>query len=150
MKRLLSPRLGCLVVLVCVFVVSGCGKKLPPMAPISGKVTVDGQPVSSGQVVFVPDVKVVGADKPIEQSTAGLSAGQIADGEYKISTSGKDGAPVGKYKVIVTPSMMPTGDAKKMPASGFNKAYSDPNQTPLKFEVVASPEPGRYDLKLRK
>lgn len=150
MKRLLSPRFGCLVVLVCVFVVSGCGKKLPPMAPVSGKVTVEGQPLSSGQVAFVPDVQVLGADKPIEQSGAGLSAGQITNGEYKIYTAGKEGAPLGKYKVTVTPSMMPTGDAKKMPASGFNRAYGDPRNTPLMVEVVANPDAGRYDLKLKK
>jgi hypothetical protein len=28
--------------------------------------------------------------------------------------------------------------------------YSDETTTPLRFEVIANPEPGRYDLKLKR
>ena len=46
--------------------------------------------------------------------------------------------------------MMPSGDPKKPPAVGFKRSYGDPKNTPLKFEVVASPAAGAYDLKLNK
>lgn len=151
MRRFLFSRPMGLLLVAGVLVVSGCGKKTPPMAPVSGKVTVDGQPVTSGQVSFVPDVQILGVENPAEHASTGMSAGQITNGEYKIYTSGKEGAPLGKYKVTVTPSMVPTSpDAKSMPPTGFSKAYSDARSTPLNMEVIASPEPGRYDLKLKK
>jgi hypothetical protein len=83
-----------------------------------------------------------------EQSAAGLMTGQIdSGGNYTISSGGKPGAPLGKYKATVTPSMVPTG-GDKPPALGFNAMYKDQAKTPLRIEVVASG--GAYDLKLEK
>ncbi len=45
--------------------------------------------------------------------------------------------------------MVPTGDAKA-PAAGFNPWFSDPQNTPLRVEVIANPKPDQYDLKLTK
>jgi hypothetical protein len=157
MNRFRSPRLAFLVVLAGVGLLPGCGKKTPPLAPVSGKVTVAGQPLTSGQVSLILDVGNPAQEK--EKKTEGEfatmtgspSTGQIgSDGTYKIFTSGKEGAPLGKYKVTVTPSMMPSSDPKKPPPVGFNRSYGDPKNTPLKFEVVASPAAGTYDLKLNK
>src|SRR5439155_24541897 len=92
--------------LVCI-AVAACGKSAPPlgeMAPVSGKVTVDNQPVTSGQVSFIP----------FDQGTTtggSVCAGEIdSTGGYVINTAGKSGAPIGRYKVTVTPSMIPTSD----------------------------------------
>lgn len=35
-------------------IASGCGDGLPPRVPVSGKVTIDGQPVTFGSIRFVP------------------------------------------------------------------------------------------------
>jgi hypothetical protein len=111
------------------------------MAPVSGKVTVDGQALPAGQVSFLPVDAMTGA---------GLSAGTIgSNGEYAIYTDGKAGAPLGKYKVTVNPSMVPTGGAGA-PTFAFNTNYRDAKSTPLTIEVVNNPEQGRYDLKLTK
>jgi hypothetical protein len=153
MNRFRSFRLACLVVFVGVGLVPGCGGKLPSMTPVSGKVTINGQSLTGGQVSLIPDIPHPNEEgaKPSETQTAGLSAGQIgSDGTYKIFTAGKEGAPLGKYKVTVTPSMIPSGDAKTAPASGFNPKYSDARNTPLRIEVVANSEPSKYDLKLTK
>jgi hypothetical protein len=131
----------CIVVFLWVVLGAGCGKPALPMAPVSGKVTVDKQPVTSGQVTLIPLDDVNHTD---------LSAGTIdAHGEYKISTGGKDGAPLGKYKVTVTASMMPTGDGKP-PSQPFDRKFGDSQKTPLTIEVVSNPTAGAYDLKLSK
>jgi hypothetical protein len=119
----------------------GCGGKQPPKNfPVSGTITMDDQPVTSGQVSFIP-----ASDK---QAPADLSAGKIENGQYKIFTGGKEGAPLGSYKVTVTPSMVPPqggGAPPQLPAN-----YSDPSKTVLKIEVVENPSAGAYDLKLKK
>jgi hypothetical protein len=104
---------------------------------VSGKVTVDGQPVTEGNVSFLPVGK---------ETKAGLCVGQIdSGGNYKIFTDGKEGAPEGKYKVTVTRSMMPSSGTTK-PSTPFNSKYSNVNTTPLTIDVPS----GNYDLKLDK
>jgi hypothetical protein len=114
------------------------------MVPVAGKVTVDGQPLTSGNVTLVTTTK--------EQALPGLATGKIDfSGNYTITTGGKDGAPPGKYKVTVNPDTMPTGgDAKAAMTASFNMKYSSPKDTTLEIEVVESPSPGAYDLKLSK
>jgi hypothetical protein len=119
----------------------GCGGKPPPPknVPVSGTVTLDDQPLTSGQVSFIPV-----SDK---QPTGGLSAGTIDSGKYTIFTGGKEGAPVGSYKVTVTPQMIPSqggGAPQQFPAK-----YQDASKTVLKIEVVENAAPGAYDLKLK-
>ncbi len=137
-----------ILVLAGLILVVGCGKKLPPMSPVSGKVTVDGQALTAGQVALIPDVGIPTQESAKDQApTAGLSAGQIgSDGTYKIFTAGKEGAPAGKYRVTVSPSMMPSADAKTPPPLGFNQNFADQRKTSLKIEVPS----GNYDLKLTK
>ena len=140
-RRFSAPRIR-LFLLVGAVLGAGCGPTLPPMTPVKGKVTVDGQPVTSGQVSYLP------ADN---KTGAGLSAGTInASGEYEIHTAGQSGAPLGKYKVTVTPSMVPTQGATGMPTAAFNTKYQNVDLTPLSIEVVNNAEAGHYDLKLTK
>jgi hypothetical protein len=141
MRRLLFSLPVCIVVPLWAALGAGCGKSSVPMAPVSGKVTVDNQPVTSGQVTLIP------LD---DKNHMDLSAGTIDEqGEYKISTGGSDGAPLGKYKITVSVPMMPTGD-NKPPTMPFDRKYADPKGTPLQFEVVSSPATGQYDLKMTK
>src|SRR2546428_630320 len=134
MNSLSSLRFG-LVFLVCVCFVLGCKpsdgvKKLP----VSGNVTVDGQAVTSGQVTLHPQSTEKGAGSAV--------SGPIdSSGKYTIG----GGAPAGKYKATVTPSMMPSPDGKP-PTSPYNAKFGDSKKTPLEIEVVASPAAGAYDL----
>lgn len=154
MNRVFFSRLGYLAVLAAAGFVLGCGGKASrSLASVSGKVTVDDKPLSGGSVTFIPDVPLgqEGTREASKLGTSGASVGQIGpDGTYKIYTGGKEGAPLGDYKVTVSPSMVPSPDAKDAPATGFHKKYSDAHDTPLKMKVVASPKPGEYDLKLTK
>src|SRR5262245_42997145 len=133
MKKMLSPaRLA--LVLAGAALVAGCsGGKNVTLAPVSGTVTVGGQPVTGGQVSLIPFEK--------EQETSGLSAGTIdSGGKFTIYTGGKPGAPLGKYKVTVTmPMVPPPGGSDKPPPPPFNAKYASVSTTNLTFEVIESP-----------
>src|SRR5205823_5857421 len=118
---------------------AGCGGRFK-LLPVSGKVTVDGEPLNHFRLSLVPDVA--------KGNTTPVACGaRIINGEYKVRTlavkasDGGPGIPLGWYKVIVV--VLP-GD----PPANFDPNYTDVNKTPLAIEVVQNPEPGHYDLKL--
>lgn len=88
--------LGMLVLVVCAN--SGCQRTPYEVAPVRGTVTVDGQPLEGGRVVFAPI------------SREGVHAGNVAfgdvqpDGSFTLTTyrSG-DGAVVGDHWVTLFP-----------------------------------------------
>jgi hypothetical protein len=68
----------------------GCGGENSNLAPVTGIVRVNGQPLSSGRVVFQP-------------TTAGINAlAQIgADGTFTLATKDEPGALIGEHKVAI-------------------------------------------------
>jgi hypothetical protein len=81
----------------------------------------------------------------------GPAAAIEPDGSYTLTTNGKAGAPAGWYKVTVSNRTPPKEGATSTPAESpvyIDPVYADPKLTPLSFEVIDSPESGRYDLKL--
>jgi hypothetical protein len=121
---------------------TGCGGFT--LIPVSGKVTLGGKPLKGGGVSFVPDAS--------RENNARVSCvGRIdSQGRYTLSTTGVKGsdsgkgAPLGWYKVILL-TTLPGSPEISVPAK-----YLDPKDTPLKVKVVADPEPGAYDLELKK
>ena len=79
---------------------AGCNRSPEfDVAPVEGMVTLDGRPLTSGKVTFVPD-QSHGTDGPI-------GVGEIqADGSYKITTLPRaeslDGAIVGHHRIRVS------------------------------------------------
>jgi hypothetical protein len=67
----------------------GCGRETIERATVSGKVTLDGQPLSSGQIRFLPTS---------EQGGPVWSA-WIKNGSY--TTAGTKGTPVGDLRVEI-------------------------------------------------
>ena len=128
---------------------AGCGGSSVKLVPVKGKVTVGGQPVTSGQVSYLPATEGEGVNA--KAATGSLPAlGQIdSNGEYTLFTNGKEGAQPGKYKVTVTPSMVPTGGTTA-PTTPYNSKFSDTKNTPLSKEVSSGAAAGTYDLKLTK
>jgi hypothetical protein len=131
--------------------VVGCGDASGnKLVPVVGKVTVDGQPLKAGNgvsssVSFRPEKGSGNSQEP---------AGDIdEDSTYRLFTNGKEGAPPGRYHVLVTAmerfdpkSPFPYGKRK----SYVNSKYGDLKTSDLVIEVVPSPAPGAYDLKLKK
>lgn len=123
--------------------VVGCGSEDEKLVPVAGKVTVNGKPLTSGTVSFRPDQ---GKGNKSQHQPNGVID---AEGNYKMTLSpDKKGVPPGWYKVVVVALDDPwPGKPLK---SFIDMKYADEKTTPLKVEVVANPEPGRYDLKLTK
>lgn len=93
-------RLGLLMVALAV--AGGCSKGASiKTVPVSGKVTLDGNPLADANVTFLPETQ------PGSTATPPASTGKTgADGTYKlvtmVGTQVAEGAPSGNYKVIVT------------------------------------------------
>src|SRR5437879_1397288 len=86
-----------LAVLIAVLLLGGpgCGSGRPKIYKVTGKVTLDGQPLSGAVVQFVPADPASGLE--IARGTAG------ADGVYNLTTyNTNDGAMEGDYKVVIT------------------------------------------------
>jgi hypothetical protein len=83
---------------VCCVLFTGCGKTPYEVAPVQGRVTIDGRPVTQADIMFAPRAK---AGTP----NAGKPAFARLDdnGYFILSTySEKDGAVVGDHTVTVS------------------------------------------------
>jgi hypothetical protein len=119
---------------------SGGGVPTPALevkatVPASGIVKYKGQPLKDAAVTFFPlDGKTIAA----RGKTDGV-------GSFKLSTyASDDGAPVGKYKVLVavsTAKEIEPGVLDAEPVGGFKSPipamYSDPSKTDILVEIKA-------------
>jgi hypothetical protein len=138
-----------LLVAVCFFALTtaGCGDSsgIGKTVPVVGRVTVDGQPVKAGTVSFRPD-------KSKGNNLAHEPYGEIdAEGSYKLFTGKKEGAPVGWYRVAVfAGEPVEVGNLSGQAKWYANPKYATVETAGLAVEVMESPAPGSYDLKLTK
>ena len=141
-SRLRGPALAALLAGTAV-AAAGCADERGKLPAVSGTVTVEGKAVPSGNVTFYPDASKGNA------STHQPNGAIEPDGRYELYVpAARKGAPPGWYKVVVYAVDDPQpGKPNKYFAS---KDYADVNTTPLRIEVVENPEPGRYDLKLKR
>jgi hypothetical protein len=121
---------GCLLLAGLILVASGCARR----ADVSGVVTLDGKPLSSGVVTFTP-----AAGGP----TAYAAIGE--DGTYRVQTGAAAGLPAGAYVVTVAANTPPTSDSQPGPgplADGIRplvtpQRYADPGQSPLRITLAS-------------
>lgn len=79
-------------------VLAGCGGSEFPMASVSGRITLDGEPVEYAAVVFTP--KRTGDSVVVGPRSAGETD---ADGRFELQTiKGDNGAVVGPHAVTVS------------------------------------------------
>ena len=102
------------------FLAVGCGAK--NVAPVSGKVTLDGKPLDNASVTFEPDVSSNPGPTSYGKTDAGGSF------SLKVVGSEKNGAMVGKHQVRISAF------------EGAETKSSDDNPKPLKDKV-----PVRYN-----
>ena len=129
----------------CLLLLAGCGggPDLPDRAKVSGLVTLDDKPLTSGTVIFEPDAS---------KGTTGPPAyGQIdPQGRYELTTdrSGgtKDGAILGFHKVRV--QARENVEPGQLARSLIPVQYDDANRSGLTAEVKAGRE-NVFDLKLK-
>ncbi len=110
------------------------------MAPVTGKITVSGQPVTKGFVIFMPDEA---------KGTSGKAAvGDIGpDGTYALRTfKANDGAIVGHHRVVISGQAIEDDEAIS-PDQQIPPRYGNPQQSGLTAEVTPAAEPINFDLK---
>jgi len=124
-----------LTLLIAAIFTAGCDKGGASNV-VSGKVTLDGEPVS-GVVVFI------GADSKEASAPAGI------DGAYKI-----ENPPLGQCKILVKGTagitgMAPPKDAPAMGKQGLAPPpkYGAPNSSDLSYEVKAGKHTHNIELK---
>jgi hypothetical protein len=84
------------VLLACVTVGCGSGSDGPPTYSVTGTVTVDGQPLKTGDIRFDPEVAGMAPDAAV-----------ITDGKFSLR------AKTGKKRVVITATRDVPGQTKK-------------------------------------
>jgi len=133
------------VILFVFIALQGCGGG-ERYASVTGKVTLDGKPLAKVGVTFVP------IDKP-GSDLAGLTASGATDenGQYSLRTyvqgSFRDGALVGKHKVIITQRETWGEGDRSFSREKLPKRYNDTSE--LTADVVAGSNQKDFELKSR-
>ena len=98
----LGRRISCAISVVLAFLTAtwlGCGSSDHPTAPVSGKITYQGQPVTGGTLSFAP-ISVAGNPNPGKPAAALIQS----DGSFVLTTNkASDGAVIGKHRVTFSP-----------------------------------------------
>jgi hypothetical protein len=124
-----SPRwrhAACMAVVLAV----GCGRS--GLYPVKGKVVFpDGAPLTAGTVEF----------GPVEDALLAPRAEIQADGTFRASTYEEgDGAPSGKYRVLITPpEQLDPGQPRPLP---FDRRFSSFATSGLEYTV----KPGKNEF----
>lgn len=122
----------------------GCGKGAYKVAPVSGKITLDGQPLANVNVVFQPS-----GTKSSATPGPGSAATTDAQGQYTLRTMeepSQPGAVVGPHVVSFTPAVQKPIAGREVPAA-HPQASKIPS-APLNFEVpAAGTSAANFDLK---
>ena len=151
----LDPRVRTVVVcataLTMIVSFTGCGARGdgPSLAPVTGRVLIDGKAIQGIAVTFLPDNT---------RSTSGPASVGVTDaaGAFTLTAPGnRPGAVVGHHKVTVACPFDPAGGSSptgEAPSSGAIRCsipanYTDPGTTPLAAEVAAGPA-GTNDVAL--
>lgn len=131
-------------VLIAAFVWWGRADEVADVT-VHGRLTVDGEPLPGGLVIFYPDAGR-GNHSPFEPR-----ARTDRRGGYQLRAEGKQGIVPGWYRVAVVPPQPGTGeDAKaksKHPVS-FDRRYENPDTSGLAVHVRPYPPRGGYELDL--
>jgi hypothetical protein len=133
--------------LLCAFL-AGCAQE-PPAAekffPVTGKVTMGGQPLTAGSVTFHPDA-AKGNNSPH------VPVGFLdAQGNYTLKTGTKDGAPPGWYKVTISAQEPADGKNPYAPPKHLiNPKFGGEQTSGLGAQVVENPTPNAYDFYVSK
>jgi hypothetical protein len=151
----------CVIFASSLALLSGCGSPHFQYAEVSGRVTLDGKPLSDVEVVFVPD--------PTKGTKGGRAGGYTdPDGRYRLSTPlyKGNGAAVGFHNVIFRDiwalpgpggrSGPPAGTVEEAPGRSatngpkqprFPSTYTQINTTPFKgVEVKQEANEFNFDL----
>jgi len=112
----------------------GYKKKLVATYPVTGKLTLDGKPLTGATVALHR------FNKETEKYNS-ISDGLTDDlGRFQLSTYGRfDGAPAGEFVVTVVKTGKGYDDGETNAKSLLPEAYATPATTPLRVTIQAGP-----------
>lgn len=93
----ISTRLTFLICLLPAVACNGCGRGGPERVPVAGIVTIDGEPLATGTIRFVPEI-----GRPASSTI--LSDGSFVLADESVRRESENGLPPGKYRVQVASS----------------------------------------------
>jgi hypothetical protein len=106
-----------IILFATLLLLTGCGDGKPTRVPISGKVLIDGQPLTLGAIAYVP------------QGARPSGSAIDKNGHFELSCYGHaDGAVLGAHRVMVTGAQHISETAIRWEAP---KMYSDINTSGL-------------------
>ncbi len=116
---------------VLILIGAGCGGSELSLVPVSGRVLYHGEPLSSGTIVFTPDLQR-GARGP-------MAWGEVHDGTFRLSTGGQTGVVPGWHRITI--ASLP-GNATGTQTAGprLPTRYRDPQLSELLREVKSGQE----------
>ena len=126
---------GLMLVLTLGLLLAGCGdgKKIPPLAEISGVVVACGQPVPQVKVVFIPETvegQVLDAPQPstaITDESGKFTLFYLGDPELS-------GAAIGRHRITMDDILHHESREEPVPFR-FSQSLGNAGSTPLTFEV---------------
>jgi len=132
----------CVLMSVSVAVI-GCGRGNPPGTPVKGKITIDGDPLPAGTVIFEPDAQKGNISK--REFRAQIDP--TNPGAYELKSDG-DGVSLGWYRVAVF--AIESANRMTQPVWLADRKYSDVKTSGLSVQIVVSPSDGAYDFDLKR
>jgi len=124
-----------LLVAACAMSIAGCGGTDYDLAPVSGRLTLNGQPVPDMMIFFQPVAK----DPKNPRSGPGSTGRTDADGRYVLKTADRrrdEGAVVGNHVVrMMVPDDRPDTHDDMLGTRRRNPLPSEASDGSLQFEV---------------
>jgi hypothetical protein len=145
----LRPRVPVLLLLLVLALGCGDSSGVGKTYPVRGKITFKNEAwTAESTVILLKPDRSKGNQTPYEP------VGSVDEqGAYTVATKGKEGAPPGWYKVLVTATGKYEEHPKAKnrhpgPRSILPPKYGQETTTDLAIEVVEHPSSNAYDLKL--
>jgi hypothetical protein len=111
----------------------GCGSGTK-YAPVSGRVTLNGQPLANATVSFQP----IATEGNLEASALGSTGKTNANGEYTLTCAdGHTGAWVGKHRVMISAVTEQVGETDARPPRG---GWPQKDKVPAKYNSDSKEE----------
>ena len=132
--RLLLPVLALAAGFGVMSLSGGCGTNAPPApATVRGRVTLNGQPVAGGLVVFTPDPHRGGSGKPVRAETG-------PDGAFALRIDASDRIPAGWYRVALAPAPVLPDPVSAGRGPVFPAKLARPDLSGLEREIQSGKE----------
>ena len=141
MSKSPAVSLICFALVVCLVGCSSSEIDRTKLVPVAGRIVRKGTPVARGTVSFRPNAAKGNLSK--YEPSGEIDSG----GNYRLKTSGRDGAPPGWYRIILAcAEPIDPKNPYAPPKYLVNPKYATLETSDLAVEVVEGAPSGQYDL----